>query len=113
MTLNHVSLPTTPATHARMRDFYLASLKPLGYTPFKEQSGVFLGLQRNHRPDFWLHCCNGWSDDSQGKGQDEEAQLVNPNLSADENRKKLKGWAHIAFEVSSKKTVDEWFKAAV
>ncbi|KAL1844195.1 hypothetical protein VTJ49DRAFT_3851 [Mycothermus thermophilus] len=107
MTLNHISLPTTPSSHARMRDFYLASLKPLGYTPFKEQSGVFLGLQRNYQPSFWLHCCCGGQ-------QDDDEQLMDPKLSVEENRKRLKGRkTHVAFEVSSRRLVDEWFKTAV
>jgi hypothetical protein len=108
MPIGHVSLPTTPATYKAMREFYLATLAPLGYSLFMEQEGVFLGLQVCRNPDFWLHCGGADRDSSAA------AQLVDSSLSAEENKKRLSGGrAHVAFSVGSQKLVGEWYRNAV
>lgn len=104
MPLGHISLPTTPSTYKPMRDFYLATLTPLGYTVYEEQEGVFFGLQSNHNPDFWLHCAPPGS---------AELPLVDRSLTAEENRKVLGGRTHLAFTVGGKKAVEAWFRNAV
>ncbi len=107
MPIGHVSLPTTPATFKPMREFYLATLAPLGYTLFMEKDDTFLGLQANYDPDFWLHC--GGKSDPSGL-----PELVDPTLNAEENRKRLpKGKAHVAFNVGSRALVEKWFQNAV
>lgn len=105
MPLGHVSLPTTPSTHARMRDFYASILQPLGYKVYKEQALLFCGLGTHLGPDFWLHC---GGDDS-----DINMKTVDPSLPADENRKRLSGRTHVAFDVGSRGAVDGWYKNAV
>ncbi len=108
MPIGHVSLPTTPPTYKAMRDFYLATLAPLGYSLFMEQEGAFLGLQVCRDPDFWLHC--GGKPDDTGASP----QLVDISLSAEENKKRLPGGrAHVAFAVKSQKLVGEWYRNAV
>lgn len=106
MPLDHVSLPTTPAHHARMRDFYAAVLAPLGYRVFKEQDGRFCGMHAPAAcagPDFWLHC----------GGSDALLAPADPSLSADENRKVLGARTHVAFRAGSRRAVDDWFRTAV
>lgn len=106
MSLHHISLPISPSAYKPMRDFYLATLGPLGYTPFKEHEGVFCGLRaRNMSPDFWLHC----------GGDDSESKLTraDPTLSADENRKVLGHRTHVAFGVCSRREVESWYRAAM
>ncbi|KAK4104447.1 hypothetical protein N658DRAFT_513334 [Parathielavia hyrcaniae] len=114
MPLGHVSLAATPSTYKPMRDFYLSVLAPLGYTLFEEKEGCYLGLQTNYNPDFWLHCGGGGS----GDGDGDDMLLVDPSLTADENRKRLgvrgnTGRAHVAFNVASRRMVDVWYRNAV
>lgn len=121
MPLHHVSLPTTPSTHAAMRAFYLATLQPLGYGVFKEKAGVFLGLHTNMNPDFWLHCCS--SSSAELPVSDEGR----PPPSGARGEKKEKGrdvvvangktgphaGTHVAFEVGSRREVEAWYENAV
>ncbi len=115
MPIGHVSLPTTPTTYKPMRDFYLAALAPLGYTLYFEKDGVFLGLQRNRDPDFWLHGSAAGADPGEeGKREVEEMRLVDGKLSAEENRKRVgQGRTHVAFSVGGKGAVEGWYRAAV
>jgi hypothetical protein len=107
MPIGHISLATTPTSYKPMRDFYVATLAPLGYTLFEEKDGCYLGLQKNHDPDFWLHCCTD-------AGGADTLPLVDASLTADENRKLLgRGRTHVAFSVGSAKVVDEWYRNAV
>ncbi len=98
MTLNHVGLPLGPADFNKMRDFYLAILRPLGYKVFKEQDAVYCGLQSpTGSPDIWLHC----------GGQDVS---LDPSATTEE---KHRGKVHVAFSATSRKQVDEWYRNAV
>ncbi|KAL2136959.1 hypothetical protein VTI74DRAFT_11141 [Chaetomium olivicolor] len=102
MPLGHVSLPTGPGNFKAMRAFYVNTLSPLGYKVFEEKDGVYLGLMHTHmNPDFWLHC-----------GGDDLVE-VDPRLTADENRKVLGARTHVAFNVASKRIVDEWYRNAL
>ncbi|KXX76599.1 hypothetical protein MMYC01_208439 [Madurella mycetomatis] len=100
MPLGHVSLPTGPSNYKAMRDFYVAALKPLGYTVFLEEEGHVCGFHAHMVPDFWLHCGG------------EDFAPVNPGLSADENLK-ARGRTHVAFNVASRGQVEEWYRNAV
>ncbi len=101
MPINHVSLATGPSSFKALRDFYVAALKPLGFSIYKESSNCFLGLQAPRAgPDFWLHCGG------------EDFPLLDPSLPAEENLKG-RGRTHVAFDAGSNAKVDEWYKAAV
>jgi hypothetical protein len=101
MSLSHVSLPTGPSNYKAMRDFYLATLKPLGYTVYLEGEGQYCGFRAPMGgPDFWLHC----------GGQD--FVPVDTTLTADQNLA-THGRTHVAFDVASRKQVDEWFHNAL
>lgn len=100
MPLGHVSLPTGPSNYKAMRDFYAAVLAPLGYKIYMEKEGHFCGFHTHVGPDFWLHCGG------------EDFPPVHPALSADENLK-TRGRTHVAFSVSSRRQVDEWYRNAV
>ena len=96
MPLQHVSLPTGPTNFVAMREFYINILKPLGYGIYFEKESEWLGMApKNGGPDFWLHC-----------GGDDFAKF-------DGNLEKRGGKTHIAFDASSRKAVDEWYKTAV
>jgi hypothetical protein len=96
MPISHVSLPTGPSHYKAMRDFYVSILAPLGYTVFMEKEDEVLGMgPKNAAPDFWLHC--GGS----------ELEEFDGDL---ENRG---GKTHVAFQASSAKAVDAWYKLAV
>jgi hypothetical protein len=105
MPLGHVSLPTSPSTYKPMRDFYTTTLSPLGYTIYQEQDKLYCGWRTHMGPDFWLHC----------GGDDTDFATVDSALSAEENRKKLfrDGRTHVAFNVGSRRQVEEWFRNAV
>jgi hypothetical protein len=90
MPVNHVSLPTTPASFTAMRTFYTTTLTPLGYSIYLDLPDRFLGLgPKGGAPDFWLHC------------------------SSDAKDADIKGAAHVAFDGGSRKAVDEWHAAAM
>ncbi|KAH8896494.1 hypothetical protein GQ53DRAFT_714196 [Thozetella sp. PMI_491] len=90
MYLHHVGVSAGPEVYNKMREFYLATLGPVGYKIFKEKEGIFCGLQAPMgAPDFWLHA----RDDAAGD--------------------KKSGRTHVAFGASSEKQVDEWYRNAV
>ncbi len=90
MSVHHVGLSAGSDSFQKMRDFYLATLGPIGYTVFKEQDNVYCGLQApTGSPDFWLH------------------------FSGATAAEKVQHGAHVAFGVKSRKQVDEWFERAV
>jgi catechol 2,3-dioxygenase-like lactoylglutathione lyase family enzyme len=97
MPLAHIGLPT--GQHFKiMRDFYVKALAPLGYTIYREQDGLYLGMGPPRGvPDFWLHA----------NGPNEKIEKFDGNL------EKRVGKTHVCFEVSSTKEVDKWYEAAV
>lgn len=96
MPLHHVSLPTGPAGFDAMRTFYLALLEPLGYAVYKEDPPKWCGMGPKYGgPDLWLHC---GGDDLKPFAGDVE---------------KRSGGVHLAFEVGSKKAVDEFYRNAL
>ncbi len=96
MTISHVSLPTGQKHFKEMRDFYAAVLAPLGYQPFMEEEGKFLGMAPKYgAPDFWLHSGDTEFDKFDG------------------NVEKRAGKTHIAFQANSAKAVYDWYKIAV
>lgn len=96
MPISHVSLPTGQEQYKAMRDFYVAILAPLGYIIFMEKEGEVLGMgPKNANPDFWLHC--GHTDFKPFDG----------------NLDKRAGKTHVAFQATSQKAVDDWFKTAM
>ncbi|KAJ1562242.1 hypothetical protein HK405_014341 [Cladochytrium tenue] len=57
MPLGHVSLGTGQDAHDKMRNFYIAALRPLGYGVFKDLAPHCIGFGPvGGIPDFWLHC---------------------------------------------------------
>lgn len=94
--LLHISLPTGPKAFEAMRNFYVATLRPLGYTTYVEQSPVFCGLKGGNGPDFWLHVGN--------------KDL--PKIDS-EHTEMHGGGVHVAFSAASKEIVDEWYKIAL
>lgn len=121
MPVHHVSLPTTPSTHAAMRAFYLATLQPLGYGVFKEKAGVFLGLHTNMNPDFWLHCCSSGSAehpviDEEGhppSGEQVQKKEKGGDVLVENGEKQAHAGTHVAFEVGSRREVEVWYENAV
>jgi catechol 2,3-dioxygenase-like lactoylglutathione lyase family enzyme len=67
----------------KAKEFYLAALKPLRYELFMEWE-KWLGFAVDGKPDFWL----------------KEGNITTPPV-------------HIAFRASSRKLVDEFYKAAI
>jgi hypothetical protein len=99
MAINHVSLPISTVHYKVTRDFYLAILKPLGYTIFMEDptAANFCGFHsKRGGPDFWLH-----------GGGTENITLFDGDVVNRSDR------PHIAFEASSKALVDEWYQNAL
>ena len=78
-----------------MQDFYVQVLTPLGYSIYFEGEGVFGMGPKNGNPDFWIHCGGSEFDAFDG------------------NVEKRGGKTHLAFSVSSRKAVDNWYKAAM
>lgn len=114
MSIDHVGLSVSPSAFKTTRDFYLAALKPLGYTIYMEKNdqdaggASFIGFKNACRdPNFWLH----------GGGSDNEntaAQLVDAaNYETEELRKKQPVRSHVAFAAPSRKVVDEWYLNAL
>jgi catechol 2,3-dioxygenase-like lactoylglutathione lyase family enzyme len=96
MPISHVSLPTGPSNFEEMRAFYLETLAPLGYVVFKEEPPKYCGLgKRTAGPDLWLHC-----------GGDDLKRF-------DGNLEKRAAAPHIAFEMGSRRQVDEWYARAL
>ncbi|KAM7183826.1 hypothetical protein V8F20_012467 [Naviculisporaceae sp. PSN 640] len=111
MSIDHVGLSVGPSAFKVTRDFYLATLKPLGYSVFMEkkdkEAGVSLIGFKNacHDPNFWLQA---GGDDSTG------AQLIDPaNYGTEELRKKQPVRSHVAFTAPSRKVVNAWYHNAL
>lgn len=96
MPVGHISLPTGPSTFRQMRAFYLAILKPLGYTVYLENNPRLYGMASSAGPDFWLHC--------------EDAEL--PTLASLAGAKPV-GKTHVAFNAESRAAVDAWYQTAI
>lgn len=96
MPVGHISLPTGPSTFRQMRTFYLAILKPLGYTVYLENNPRLYGMASSAGPDFWLHC--------------EDAEL--PTLDSLAGAKPV-GKTHVAFNAESRAAVDAWYQTAM
>jgi len=106
MPINHISLPTTPQTHSRMRAFYQTILSPLGYTIYKEQANLYVGFRpRNGGPDFWLHC----TCEEVGAQLEKDGYIFDPKDK--EGKKGLR--THVAFDVGGVKELERWYKVAV
>lgn len=110
MPLHHISLAApSPKSYAAMRNFYNTVLTPLGYSVFKEQDGLFCGWKtKTGGIDFWLHAGPCGED-----GVVEEVQMVDPALTAEENKKRLGARTHLAFEVGGRAEVEGWWREAV
>ena len=99
MPLGHVSLSTGKLHFEQMRDFYTAVLAPLGYAIVMQKEGVFAGFSPKYgAPDFWLH---GDGDTSPAFDQ------------AKDKVRERKGKVHVAFDVSSKQVVRNWYENAL
>ena len=96
MSLGHVGLSVGHSQYKAMRDFYVATLAPLGYKVYLEKECKYLGLRGSNGPDFWLH----------SGGED----VPIPSNSEPQT---AAGKAHVAFAVSSKSHVDLWYRNAV
>lgn len=111
MVLFHISLPTGPSKYKSVRDFYLATLQPLGYTVYLESdpsttpsnpgtstSPQYCGLQAKNGADFWLHA--GDSDPSPSQIGHEHVSMAGKGV-------------HVAWLTDSTAKVDEWYKLAL
>lgn len=56
MTIDHLGIPVPPAEHKNVVAFYLAALKPLGYTQLATYgpNGEVAGIGANGKPDYWI-----------------------------------------------------------
>ncbi|KAJ1560166.1 hypothetical protein HK405_008001, partial [Cladochytrium tenue] len=89
MPLGHVSLSTGQDAHDKMKSFYLAALRPLGYGVFKDGAPNYIGFgPAGGAPDFWLHCGGAEGGASSSK-------------------------THVAFAASSPAAVRTWHAAAL
>jgi catechol 2,3-dioxygenase-like lactoylglutathione lyase family enzyme len=93
MSLGHVGLSVTSSQYKAMRDFYVATLSPLGYKIYLEKDCKYLGLRGSNGPDFWLHC----------GGEDVPSSSSPPAA----------GKTHVAFAVTNKTAVDSWYSNAL
>jgi len=96
MSIAHISLSTGPKNFETVRAFYLAILKPLGYTVYKEHAPDYCGLMTRKGADFWLH--GGNKDISLADSSDLDSRESN---------------IHVAFNADSRKVVDEWYETAM
>ncbi|KAJ9144712.1 hypothetical protein NKR23_g5815 [Pleurostoma richardsiae] len=96
MSIAHISLSTGPKNFETVRAFYLAILKPLGYTVYKEHAPDYCGLMTRKGADFWLH--GGNKDISLADSSDLDSRESN---------------FHVAFNADSRKVVDEWYETAI
>jgi predicted GTPase len=96
MPIGHISLPTGPSTFKQLQTFYLAILKPLGYTIYLENHPRLYGMASSAGPDFWLHC--------------EDTELPKLNVTAGV---KPVGKIHVAFNAESREMVDGWYRIAM
>jgi hypothetical protein len=87
MTINHIFLNVSPSTLPRLRTFYTAILKPLGYIEHIAQPNRLFGYGTDY-PYFWLNAC---------------AQL--------ETQKPVP--THIAIEAKDFEAVDRFYEAAM
>ena len=93
MPFNHVALNISPAAYQKTRDFYVAALKPLGYTIKFEREGN-IGFDAGAGLDFLLF--RGPDDVPGGAAQ---PQAVNRT--------------HLAFAANSTEQVGEFYRAMV
>lgn len=96
MPISHISLPTGPSTFRQLQTFYLAILKPLGYTVYLENHLRLYGMASSAGPEFWLHC--------------EDAEQ--PKLDITTGSKPV-GKTHVAFNAESRDIVDAWYQIAM
>ena len=104
MPLNHISINV--ADIDKMREFYLAALKPLGYRVVMEFDGKIVGMGGSFIPDFWLASLDAPSADGS------ETRHKDPNSLKPDNRSPT-GRMHIAFSASSRQKVREFYAAAM
>jgi len=98
MSLNHIGL--TVIDIDKVRDFYVAALKPLGYKiTMNFMEGKVLGFGARCGPDFWL------------------ASVDVPGAEVEGDQKPVPkaptGRVHIAFGASNRKKVREFYEAAI
>lgn len=97
MPLSHYGLPVG-AHFKAMRDFYVAILKPIGYSIKVDPGYDYCGFaEENKRPDFWLG--GGRKEDGLKTYDRELTNRVAP--------------IHFAFEAKSREQVDEWYENAM
>ena len=97
MPLSHYGLPVG-AHFKAMRDFYVAILKPIGYSIKVDPGYDYCGFaEENKRPDFWLG--GGRKEDGLKTYDGELTNRVAP--------------IHFAFEAKSREQVDEWYENAM
>ncbi|KAK4210931.1 Glyoxalase/Bleomycin resistance protein/Dihydroxybiphenyl dioxygenase [Rhypophila decipiens] len=111
MSINHVGLSVGPSAFKKTRDFYLATLQPLGYIIFMENNDKdacvsLVGFKNAFRdPNFWVHA---------GGDDGNTTQLVDPeNYKTEELKKKQPVRTHVAFTAPSRRVVDEWHSNAL
>ena len=95
MPVHHVGLSVSDID--KMRDFYLATLKPLGYSiKMSYQDGKVLGFGVGWSYDFWL----ATTDAVDATGTNAKAKVPT-------------GPIHLAFAASNRKQVRQFYEAAM
>jgi hypothetical protein len=64
MTIDHLGISVPPENHKTIVDFYLAALKPIGYTQLATYgaNGEVVGIGADHDADLWITAVPGASD---------------------------------------------------
>jgi len=108
MPLHHISINVADIKESR--DFYLATLKPLGYKiKMSIVDGEVLGLGAGWGPDFWLVGPNAPSADGSNKRHSD-----NPTAEPTEAKPRAKtGPIHIAFSAKNRAQVRKFYEAAM
>jgi len=107
MPVDHVSINVAPEKFAVVRDFYLAALKPLGYSikvNFLDGRVLGFGASKFAGPDFWL---SGVEPETllQLRAEGDNPAIPEPRPPT--------GYMHLAFSASNRKTVRKFYDAAM
>lgn len=64
MTIDHIGITVSPEKYKTLVDFYLAALKPLGYTQLMTfgPNGEVAGLGADNNADWWITAVPGATD---------------------------------------------------
>jgi len=107
MPINHISLTVTDIV--KIRDFYVAALKPLGYKVMMSfMDDKVLGLGSGYGPDFWLASADVPNSDGKRRSR---YDIMRPDVKP--VQRSPSGKLHIAFGASSRQQVRDFYEAAM